>query len=71
MAQFFTPGVPMTTSSRPAAPLPSPLSELEELALFKRTCDRLIRNPEQLKAVIQKAGITDNRGRLTRRYGGK
>ena len=61
----------MTASSRPALPSSSaPLSELEELALFKRTCDRLICNPEQLKAVIQKAGITDNRGRLTRRYGG-
>jgi len=62
----------MTASSRPALPSPSaPLSELEELALFERTCDRLIRNPEQLKAVIQKAGITDNLGRLTRRYGGR
>ena len=61
----------MTTSSRPAAPLPSPLSELEELALFKRTCERLIGNPELLKLVIQKAGITDNLGRLTRRYGGR
>ena len=61
----------MTTSSQPAAPLPSPLPELEELALFERTCDRLIRNPEQLKAVIQKAGITDTRGRLTSRFGGR
>jgi hypothetical protein len=61
----------MTSSSLPTSPLPSPLPELEELALFERTCDRLIGNPELLKSVIQKAGITDNnRRRLTRRYGG-
>jgi hypothetical protein len=62
----------MTTSSRPALPSPSvPLSDVEELALFERTCERLIGNPERLKLVIQKAGITDNLGRLTRRYGGR
>ena len=62
----------MTASSRPALPSPSaPLSEVEELALFERTCERLIGNQERLKLVIQKAGITDNLGRLTRRYGGR
>lgn len=61
----------MTTSSRPAFPAsPSPFSDIEELALFERTCQRLIGNPEWLKVVIQKAGITDDFGRLTRRYGG-
>lgn len=61
----------MTTSSRPAFPAsPSPVSDVEELALFERACQRLISNPERLKVVIQKAGITDNLGRLTRRYGG-
>lgn len=61
----------MTVSSRPTWPTAStPLSEAEELALFERTCARLIANPERLKVVIQKAGITDNLGRLTRRYGG-
>ena len=62
----------MTASSRPALPSPSaPLSEVEELALFERTCERLIGNPERLKLVIPKAGITDNLGWLTRRYGGR
>jgi len=61
----------MTISTRPALPAsPSPLSGVDELALFERTCARLIGNPERLKVVIQKAGITDNLGRLTRRYGG-
>ena len=45
-----------------------PLTTDQELALFKRTCERLIANPECLKAVIQKAGITDALGRLTKRY---
>jgi hypothetical protein len=62
----------MSASSRPASPTAStPLSEVEELALFEQTCARLIANPERLKVVIQKAGITDNLGRLTRRYGGR
>jgi hypothetical protein len=46
-----------------------PLTTDEELALFQRTCEHLIANPARLKVVIQKAGITDNVGRLTNRYG--
>ena len=33
-----------------------PLTTDEELVVFKRTCERLIANPERLKAVAQKAG---------------
>jgi len=48
---------------------PFPLTADQELALFKRTCERLIANPDRLKVVIQQAGITDDLGRLTSRYG--
>ena len=71
-ARLSPQGLLMSASSRPASPTAStPLSEVEELALFEQTCARLIANPERLKVVIQKAGITDNLGRLTRRYGGR
>jgi hypothetical protein len=59
-----------STTHQPSFQPSSPLSEVDELALFERICARLIANPERLKVVIRKAGITDNLGRLTRRYGG-
>jgi hypothetical protein len=41
-----------------------------ELAVFTRTCEELIADPERLKAVMQGAGITDKNGNLTEHYGG-
>jgi hypothetical protein len=50
---------------------PFPLTIDQELAIFERTCERLIADPERLRAVIQRAGITDEHGRLSRDYGGE
>jgi hypothetical protein len=47
-----------------------PASETIELEIFTRTCEELIADPLRLTAVIQRAGITDESGNLTERYGG-
>jgi hypothetical protein len=56
---------------RPSMTTPFPLTIDQELAIFERTCERLIADPERLRAVIQRAGITDEHGRLSRDYGGE
>jgi len=45
-------------------------TEATDLQIFTRTCDELIADPLRLMAVIQRAGITDEFGNLTERYGG-